>query len=88
MKWITRERARVDRIACPWLITRFIDPTPELLFVPAREVLATARREGATPYDVPDVELAALAIEHGLTLASHDAGFRRFDGLRTIDPLA
>jgi hypothetical protein len=43
MKWITRERARVDRIACPWLITRFIDPTPELLFVPAREVLKPAR---------------------------------------------
>ena len=57
MKWITRERARVDRIACPWLITRFIDPKPELLFVPAREVLAGAKREGAIPYDVPDVEL-------------------------------
>ncbi len=57
MKWITRERARVDRIACPWLITRFIDPKPELLFVPAREVRAAAQREGAIPYDVPDVEL-------------------------------
>ena len=57
MKWITRERARVDRIACPWLITRFIDPEPELLFVPAREVLAAARREDAIPYDIPDVEL-------------------------------
>jgi len=57
MKWITRERARVDRIACPWLITRFIDPKPELLFVPAREVLAASRRENAIPYDIPDVEL-------------------------------
>lgn len=57
MKWITRERARVDRIACPWLITRFIDPKPELLFVPAREVRAAAEREGAIAYDVPDVEL-------------------------------
>lgn len=57
MKWITRERARVDRIACPWLITRFIDPDPELLFVPAGDVLAAARRESAIPYDVPGVEL-------------------------------
>jgi len=57
MKWITREKARVDRIACPWLITRFIDPAPVFLFVPASEVLEVAKREGATPYDVPGVEL-------------------------------
>ena len=47
MKWITRERARVDRIACPWLISRFIDPKPEFLFVPARDVLAASQRENA-----------------------------------------
>ena len=57
MKWITRERARVDRIACPWLITRFIDSTPEFLFVPAADVMAIAEREGATPFDVPGVAL-------------------------------
>jgi protein-tyrosine-phosphatase len=57
MKWVTREKARVDRIACPWLITRFIDPDPTFLFVPAREVMAVAEREGAIPYDVPGVEL-------------------------------
>ena len=57
MKWITRERARVDRIACPWLISRFIDPKPEFLFVPANQVLEAAKREGAIPYDVPNVEL-------------------------------
>ena len=57
MKWITRERARVDRIACPWLITRFIDPKPEFLFVPASDVLTAAKREDAIPYDVPNVEL-------------------------------
>jgi protein-tyrosine-phosphatase len=57
MKWITRERARVDRIACPWLISRFIDPAPAFLFVPAAEVLTAAAREGAVPYDVPNVEL-------------------------------
>ena len=57
MKWVTREKARVDRIACPWLITRFIDKEPAFLFVPARDVLAVAKKEDAIPYDVPDVEL-------------------------------
>src|ERR1700687_4976061 len=57
MKWVTREKARVDRIACPWLITRFIDKEPMFLFVPARDVLAVAKKEEAIPYDVPDVEL-------------------------------
>ncbi len=57
MKWVTREKARVDRIACPWLISRFIDREPEFLFVPAADVMAVAKREGAIPYDVPNVEL-------------------------------
>lgn len=57
MKWVTRERARVDRIACPWLIQRFIDPAAEFLFVPDQHVMETARREAAIPFDVPDVEL-------------------------------
>src|SRR3989440_455809 len=57
MKWLTRERACVDRIACPWLITRLIDPKPEFLFVPAPDVLTAAKREGAIAYDVPNVEL-------------------------------
>jgi hypothetical protein len=57
MKWITRENANVDRIACPWLITRFVDPGAEFLFVPAAEVMAAAEREQAIPYDVPNVEL-------------------------------
>jgi hypothetical protein len=57
MKWVTREKARVDRIACPWLITRFIDKEPTFLFVPARDVLAIAKKDEAIPYDVPDVEL-------------------------------
>jgi protein-tyrosine-phosphatase len=60
MKWITRERARVDRIACPWLISRFVDPAPEFLFVPAADVVSAAKREGATPYDIPNVELGHL----------------------------
>ena len=57
MKWATRERARVDRIACPWLIARFIDKNPTFLFVPADKVIEVAQREGATPYDIPNVEL-------------------------------
>ncbi len=58
MKWITRERPKIDRIACPWLITRFIDPQAKFLYVPSSEVLRIAREENATPYDVPGVELS------------------------------
>jgi len=57
MKWITRERVKVDRVACPWLIKKFIDPQAEFIFVPADKVMEVAEREQATPYDVPDVEL-------------------------------
>ncbi len=57
MKWVTREKVQVDRVACPWLIRRFVDPQAEFLFVPADQVMAVAAREGATPYDVKDVEL-------------------------------
>jgi len=57
MKWITREHVKVDRVACPWVIRRFIDPDAEFLFVPAAEVMDTAQRTGAIPFDVPNVEL-------------------------------
>ena len=57
MKWVTREKARVDRIACPWLISRFIDREATFLFVPTSQVMAVAEREGAIPYDVPNVDL-------------------------------
>jgi hypothetical protein len=57
MKWITRERVKVDRVACPWLIRKFVDPEAEFLFVPAERVLEMAEREGAIAYDVPGVEL-------------------------------
>ncbi|MDB5780059.1 MAG: Chromate resistance exported protein [Polaromonas sp.] len=68
MQWITRERPKIDRIACPWLIARFIDPAPEFLYVPAHEVLAVARETGATPYDIPGVEMS-----HVGELCSFDA---------------
>ncbi len=53
MKWITRERPKVDRVACPWLIMRFIDKEPEFLLVSSNEVLRVAGETGAIPYDVP-----------------------------------
>jgi hypothetical protein len=57
MKWITRERPKIDRIACPWLIAKFIDQQAEFLYVPTKEVLHLAEETGAIPYDIPDVEL-------------------------------
>ena len=57
MKWVTRERPVIDRIACPWLIARFIDQQPEFLFVPPDQVSGVAAEMGAIPYDVPGVEL-------------------------------
>ncbi|HEV8606967.1 MAG TPA: chromate resistance protein ChrB domain-containing protein [Tepidisphaeraceae bacterium] len=56
MKWVTREKVKVDRVACPWLIRKFVDPKAEFLFVPADQVMAVAEREKAIPYDVPGVE--------------------------------
>jgi hypothetical protein len=58
MKWVTRERPKIDRIACPWLIVRFIDKAPEFLYVPPAEVLKTAEKTGAIPYDIPGVKFS------------------------------
>ena len=68
MKWVTRERPKIDRIACPWLILRFIDRDAEFLYVPPTEVLRVAERTGATPYDIPGVEMS-----HVGDLCSFDA---------------
>ena len=57
MKWITREKVKVDRVACPWLIKNFVDPEAEFLFVPANEVAARAAELGATPFDIEGCEL-------------------------------
>ncbi|MDA8091877.1 MAG: chromate resistance protein [Nitrospiraceae bacterium] len=76
MKWITRERVKVDRVACPWLIRRFIDQEAEFIFVPAEKVNGEALRLGATPFDVPGAELGhhgkecsfeAVVKKYGLT---------------------
>lgn len=58
MKWITRSRPVIDRIACPWLVARFIDDAPEFLFVPREVVFAEAARVGAEPYDIPGASLS------------------------------
>jgi rhodanese-related sulfurtransferase len=55
-RWITRERPKIDRIACPWLIRRFIDPDAEFVYVPKEDVVRVAKERAAVPYDVPDVE--------------------------------
>ena len=57
MKWITRSHVHVDRVACPWLITRFIDSTAEFLFVPRNQIDKVAKETGAIPFDAPGVEL-------------------------------
>jgi len=68
MKWITRERPKIDRIACPWLVARFIDRDAEFIYVPKDRVMSEAERLGATPFDVPGVELG-----HRGPLCSFDA---------------
>jgi len=74
MKWITRERPKIDRIACPWLIARFIDPAAEFLYVPAADVLNIAQETGAIPYDLPGVEYG-----HRGELCSFDAFLDKHD---------
>ena len=68
MKWVTRERPKIDRVACPWLIAHFIDADAEFVFVPPNEVSRVARETGAIPYDVEGVELS-----HDGPLCSFDA---------------
>jgi hypothetical protein len=74
MKWVTRERPKIDRIACPWLITRFIDPQPEFLYVPASDVLRVSAEQDAAPYDIPGVELS-----HEGELCSFDAFLKKYE---------
>jgi hypothetical protein len=73
MKWVTRERPKIDRIACPWLIARFIDKSPEFLYVPTDEVIRVARETGAIPYDIPGVELS-----HDGELCSFDTFLKKY----------
>jgi hypothetical protein len=74
MKWITREHVKVDRVACPWLIKKFVDPAAELYFVPPEEVIPEAEKLGATPFDVPGVELGHQGKE-----CSFEAILKKYD---------
>ena len=71
-RWITRERPKIDRIACPWLIRRFIDPMAEFIFVPTTDVLQAATTQGATPYDVPNVQFSHRGEECSFDAFIHD----------------
>jgi hypothetical protein len=77
-KWVTREKAKVDRIACPWLIKKFVDRDAEFLFVPAGKVNEIARRENATPFDAPGVELTHYK-ENGKDYVSFDAIIKKYN---------
>jgi rhodanese-related sulfurtransferase len=77
-RWITRERPKIDRIACPWLIARFVDPDAEFHYVPAKEVLQAARERDAEPYDIPNVHFG-----HDGELCSFDAFLKHY---RLTDP--
>ena len=73
MKWVTRESPKIDRLACPWLILRFIDRDAEIHYVPTAQVLAVAENNGAIPFDVPGVELT-----HSGPLCSFDAFLHKY----------
>jgi rhodanese-related sulfurtransferase len=72
-RWVTRERPKIDRIACPWLIRRFVDPDAEFLYVPTPEVRRAAEEKTAVPYDIPEVEFS-----HDGELCSFDAFLKKF----------
>jgi rhodanese-related sulfurtransferase len=72
-RWVTRERPKIDRIACPWLVGRFIDPDAEFLYVPAKQVMAAAKERDAVPYDVADVHFT-----HDGDLCSFDAFIKHY----------
>ena len=84
-RWVTRERPKIDRIACPWLIRRFVDPDAEFLYVPTPEVRKTAEEKSAVPYDIPEVEFS-----HDGERCSFDAFLRKFhlDGDPALADLA
>ena len=77
-RWVTRERPKIDRIACPWLIARFVDVDAQFLYVPPKEVLAAAKEKDAVPYDIPDVHFS-----HDGELCSFDAFLKHY---RLTDP--
>jgi len=85
-RWVTRERPKIDRIACPWLVRRFLDPRAEILYVPTADVFAVANREGAVAFDLPGAEFS-----HVGELCSFDAFIAQFalvdPGLAALAPI-
>ncbi len=77
MKWVTRENAKVDRIACPWLISRFVDKSAEFLFVPKDQVLRIAKETGAISFDAPGAELTHCEV-NGYEYVSFDAIIKKY----------
>jgi hypothetical protein len=86
MRWVTRKNANVDRIACPWLIRKFVDPDPEFLFVAPTDVMEVAQRENAIPYDVPGVELGHVdgRCSFESIIRKYQLGDRALERLATI----
>ena len=74
MKWITREHPHVDRVACPWLIEKFVDKEAEFIYVPTDQVASEAQKRGATPYDVKDAELGHHGAECSFDAFVHKYG--------------
>ena len=84
MRWITREKVKVDRVACPWLIKRFIDPRAEFFFVPRDEFAAEAKRLGATPFDVEGCELGHVGQECSFETILRKYGLDRDPALKLL----
>jgi len=78
MKWVTRKKAKVDRVACAWLIRKFIDKSAEFVFVPEERVLETAQKEGAVPFDVKGAELTHY-LKDGIERVTFDALIEKYD---------
>jgi hypothetical protein len=77
MRWVTREKAKVDRIACPWLIRKFIDKDAQFIFAPKEKVMEIANSQGAIPFDVPGVELTHY-FENGIEHVTFDALIKKY----------
>jgi len=78
MRWVTREKAKVDRIACPWVISRFVDKEPEFLFVPKEKVLEIAKAKNAIPFDSPGAELYHYEVD-GKEYVSFDSIIKKYN---------
>lgn len=78
MRWVTREKAKVDRIACPWLIKRFVDPDAEFIFVPREKVMEVAKDKSAIPFDIEGAELMHY-VDHGEERVSFDSIVRKYN---------